>query len=127
MNGSGKAKLHFVFEDSKDAQDNPVSVDVFRNSSLPEFFNLASSKAFRPMGMVDCLTFRYTWGTLDAFVISRAASDEDWAKIKKKVRNKFVIAREDLRNKDIDFEVWVTCGDTTKEVSNLEKEKDDEW
>lgn len=125
---SRKAKLHFIFEDSKDAQENPLSADVFRNSSLPGFFDLVIGKAFRKQGDVSCLTFRYTWGTLDAFVIGRKASEDDWMAVKRKVRNKFLIAREDVRNKGIDFEVWVTCGDTTKEVSVVDKAEDeDDW
>jgi len=69
-----KAKLQFIFEDSKDSQDDPISTETFRNASLSEFFELVCSKALRQQGPVKCLTFRYTRGTLDTFVIRRTAS-----------------------------------------------------
>jgi hypothetical protein len=128
VNRNGKARLHFIFEDSKAAQDHPVSAEIFRSANILDFFDLVCAKAFKPQGVVSCLTFRYTWGTLDAFVVDRTAGQEHWMSIKRRVRNKFLIAREDVRNKGIDFEVWVTCGDTTKEVSKTSKaDFDDDW
>jgi hypothetical protein len=125
---NGKAKLQFIFEDSKDAQDNPISAETFRNASLSEFFELVCSKAIRQQAPVKCLTFRYTWGNLDAFLIDRTASEEDWMSLKRKIRNKFLVAREDVRNKCIDFEIWVSCGNATTifECGGNEDEEE-EW
>jgi hypothetical protein len=128
LDKNGKAKLQFIFEDLKDAQDNPISAETFRNASLYEFFELVCSKASRRQGPVKCLTFRYTWGTLDAFVIDRTPSEEEWMTLKRKVRNKFLVARENVRNKRFDFEIWVSCGNVvTIFESGGNEDEEEEW
>ena len=120
-----KPKLQFILPNSKGSQDhdNPVAGEVFKSSTLGSFFSLVCNRGSQPCDSVECLTFRYNWGSREAFTVEKNLNDEIWEELKERVRDTFKNDREKFC-KRAKWQIWIELGDTT----NLEdEEEEDDW
>jgi hypothetical protein len=121
----GKPKLRYILQNSRGVLDfdNALSNEIFRTSSISDFFNVVASRAGKSDGSLTCLTFVFNWGEREAFVVSRYGGDQYWEDMKERVKGTFLDARNSMK-KRTKFELWIKCGDTT----NLDAaEEDDDW
>lgn len=104
-----KPDLFFIFLDWEFGQRNPLpSNDVFRDSSLNEFFALVCEKAERSIVDVDKLTILCQWTKQSPMTAYASMSDVAWEELKDMVLENFEVSRRIMTERQ-KFHVWVSC------------------
>lgn len=103
-------RLTFILENINRSpdHDNPLAADVFRSSTMSQFFDLFCQRSGRNRQSTNYLTFKYNWGGRDSFIVKEKGNEVDWEEIKERVRDTFLMARDRVSNKkQVRFQVWV--------------------
>lgn len=103
-------RLTFILENANRSpdHDNPLPADIFRSSSISQFFDLFCQRSGRSRETTNYLTFKYNWGGRDSFVVKEQGNEVDWEEIKERVKDTFLMARDRVSNrKQLRFQVWV--------------------
>lgn len=104
-----KPELFFILADWDLAQDEPLrSKDVFRDSSLKDFFALVCGKVGRNVADVDNLNLEYEWTLQRDLVAYASMSNAAWEDLKDKVLENFKMSRKAMTEKE-KFHIWVRC------------------
>jgi hypothetical protein len=122
-----KPKLQFIIEKQKGIldHDEPISREDWCKYELPEIFALISGKSGQPLASISCLRLSYMWGSLDGIIVKESQSNEDWKKLKARIKKEFFLARKEMPQ-ETDFQIWVKTGDTTIAKEGKEDE-DEDW
>ena len=124
---SKRPTLQFAMQDESGVPDDaPESIFTKKqlwDMDLTTVFVTAAHKAGKPFDELIQLTFRCQWEQA-SIVVSKFAGDDMWKRQKKKLNSLFMSAQAEFPE-ELEFEVWIFCGDRlTKKSKPKDVEED---
>ncbi|CZR58527.1 uncharacterized protein PAC_08419 [Phialocephala subalpina] len=92
-------RLKLILENERRRLDfeDPLSAEVFKATTLQQFFDVFCRRSGRAFGPAPTLTFTPSWPD-DPFEVASTDTDAAWEAVKEDVGNKFVVASRTLKD-----------------------------